>query len=101
LEASRTGGDGPEPKFIAVDWLHNHVNRIMLGEPSVLALLQDQDWSGPAPKQLRLSIYEYEFTERQEREQSHQWWRRKLIYQSDIVSPDHPMETRLPFHAMQ
>jgi hypothetical protein len=64
------------------DWLANLMARLLQGEPSVLALLDDNPFEAAPPKQVRALIYQYELTNPRERDATGHWWKRhdRMLY---------------------
>ena len=58
-------------------WLGNLMRRLLQGEPSVLALIEDNPFQDEPPKQVRALIYRYELTNRDERKGTGRWWKRR------------------------
>jgi hypothetical protein len=59
-------------------WLGNLMRRLLQGEPSVLALIEDNPFPDQPPKQVRALIYQYELTNnRSERDGTGRWWKRR------------------------
>jgi len=56
-------------------WFYLFLNRIFEGEKEVLSLLKNGK-IGPAPKYLRVWLYDYHFTSITERSESGNWWKR-------------------------
>ena len=56
-------------------WFYLFLNRIFEGEKEVLSLLKNGK-IGPAPKYLRVWLYDYHFTSFTERSESGNWWKR-------------------------
>ena len=52
------------------------MRRLLQGEPSVLALIGDNPFQDQPPKQVRALIYQYELTNRSERDGTGRWWKR-------------------------
>lgn len=68
-----TGGGGAEvvtPRLLA---------RLRDAEPSVLALLESDPFDGERPTALRWRLYDYRFTDPQERAATGRWWHRRLL----------------------
>lgn len=57
-------------------WLGNLMRRLLQGEPTVLALLDENPFEDEPPKQIRAVIYRYEFTDRDEHTATANWWKR-------------------------
>jgi len=58
-------------------WLGNLMTRLLEGEPSVIALLDENPFEQAPPKQMRAIIYRYEPTNRGELRASGHWWTRR------------------------
>jgi len=76
-------------------WLGNLMGRLLQGEPSVLALLEENPFQGEPPRQVRAVIYRYELSNRGEREASGHWWKRRdrLLYAPILGVPIEPAST--------
>lgn len=76
-------------------WLGNLMRRLLQGEPSVLALLGKNPFQGEPPKQVRAVVYRYEFTDRDERNATGAWWKRRnrLLYAPILGVPIEPAST--------
>jgi hypothetical protein len=64
------------------EWLANLMTRLLQGEPSVVALLDDDPFEDGPPKQVRALIYQYELTNADERDATGHWWKRhdRMLY---------------------
>ncbi|MEE2775642.1 MAG: lipase maturation factor family protein [Acidobacteriota bacterium] len=60
-------------------WLGPLSLRLLEGEPSVWALLDEGGVPEPLPEELRLRYFSYEFTTPLDRRRTGQWWKRELI----------------------
>ena len=58
-------------------WLGNLMRRLLEGEPTVLALIEENPFEDEPPKQIRAVVYRYEFTDRDEHDATGQWWKRR------------------------
>jgi hypothetical protein len=58
-------------------WFEALLQRILQGEPAVLALLAENPFPDRPPRYVRAVLYEYEFTTRAERAASGNWWKRQ------------------------
>jgi len=58
-------------------WLGNLMTRLLQGEPSVIELLEGNPFQDEPPKQVRAIIYRYELTNREERDTTGRWWKRR------------------------
>jgi hypothetical protein len=60
---------GPPPP-----WFHRFVQRLLMGEPSVLALLAENPFPDAPPQYLRAVLYDYRFATPQRRAATDEWW---------------------------
>lgn len=68
-----------EPGYMS-PWFRSLVERLLQGEESVLALLDDsQPFAERPPDRIRVALYQYRFTSFAERGQSGAWWQRRLV----------------------
>ena len=79
-------------------WLANLMTRLLQDEPSVLGLLDENPFEDAPPKQVRAVIYRYEPTDRDERNATSQWWKRRdrLLYAPILgveIDPAEPPRT--------
>ncbi|HTB84795.1 MAG TPA: lipase maturation factor family protein [Candidatus Sulfotelmatobacter sp.] len=58
-------------------WVINFCARLLQGSPEVLALLAKNPFPEQAPRYLRARLYEYHFTNLNERRASGAWWKRE------------------------
>jgi hypothetical protein len=58
-------------------WLGNLMTRLLQGEPSVLELIEENPFQDEPPKQVRAIIHRYELTDREERDATGRWWKRR------------------------
>jgi hypothetical protein len=66
-------------------WLGALCQHLLRGTPEVLALLADNPFPAAPPRYLRVMRYEYHFTNRVERAQTGDWWKR--IPQGEFLPP--------------
>jgi hypothetical protein len=59
-------------------WLTNLMARLLEGAPEVESLLAANPFPGRPPRFVRAVLYEYRFTDAQERRRTGAWWRREL-----------------------
>jgi hypothetical protein len=59
-------------------WLTNLMARLLEGAPEVESLLAANPFPGLPPRFVRAVLYEYRFTDAQERRRTGAWWRREL-----------------------
>jgi Lipase maturation factor len=55
------------------------MERLLKGDPTVLALLRGDPFHGTPPRYIRAQLYEYHFTDIGTRWRTGAWWRRELI----------------------
>lgn len=60
-------------------WFENFLTHLLTGTPDVLNLLRKNPFENKPPKYIRSLIYQYEFTNFQEKREKGLWWKRKLI----------------------
>ncbi|CAN5206892.1 lipase maturation factor family protein [soil metagenome] len=60
-------------------WFLRLSERLLQGEPETLALLEHNPFAEAPPRYLRAILYNYEFTDRDEREKSGRWWKRREL----------------------
>lgn len=60
-------------------WFGNFVVRLLQGSPEVLALLERNPFPDAPPRYIRAVLYEYRFTNRDERRATGAWWKRKQL----------------------
>jgi hypothetical protein len=53
--------------------------RLITGEPDVLALFRSNPFAGAPPKQVRAVVYQYWFTDRKTKHEQKTWWRTQLL----------------------
>ena len=58
-------------------WFRLLLQRLLEGEPAVLALLAEDPFPGRPPRFVRAVKYDYEFTTAAERRDSGRWWKRR------------------------
>jgi hypothetical protein len=52
--------------------------RLLQGSPEVTSLLRTNPFAGSRPRYIRATVYEYTFTDVEERRRTGQWWKREL-----------------------
>ena len=57
-------------------WLVRLMERLVEGEPSVVALFEHDPFEGDPPRYVRAVLYDYRFTDPDELDRSGAWWRR-------------------------
>ena len=58
-------------------WFRRFLQKLLEGDPAVLALLERDPFPGNPPRFLRAVKYDYEFTTRDERAATGDWWKRR------------------------
>jgi hypothetical protein len=59
-------------------WFLQFCERLLRGEPNVLALLKTNPFPKKPPRYIRAVVYDYRFTDFRTRRATGQWWRREL-----------------------
>jgi hypothetical protein len=59
-------------------WFVNFCARLLQGSPEVTALLEENPFPTGPPKFIRARLYDYQFTTREERRRTGNWWKREL-----------------------
>lgn len=59
------------------DWFANFLKQLLSGGPEVLGLLEEDPFAGRKPRYVRVKLYDYEFTNTEERKQTGNWWKRE------------------------
>jgi lipase maturation factor len=67
-------------------WFQPLIKKLLEGEPRVLALLADNPFSDAPPKFIRIVLYQYHFTDSDERRKTGNWWRREQVGASSEIS---------------
>jgi hypothetical protein len=60
-------------------WFQAFMRRLLLGDPSTLALLRDNPFEDAPPHTVRAVLYAYRFTDPAERRASGAWWKREAV----------------------
>ena len=60
-------------------WVLQVEERLLSGEPDVLALFAGDPFPGHPPEQIRVVLWQYWFTDRTEKREQGVWWRREQI----------------------
>jgi predicted DCC family thiol-disulfide oxidoreductase YuxK/uncharacterized membrane protein YphA (DoxX/SURF4 family) len=58
-------------------WFQSFCIRLLQGAPEVTALLDKNPFPGKPPRYIRATLYDYRFTNFEERRQTGKWWRRE------------------------
>ncbi|MGO9608483.1 MAG: lipase maturation factor family protein [Verrucomicrobiia bacterium] len=75
FEALRVARPRTEPS----PWFLSFCEKLLRGQPEVLALLKTNPFSGAPPRYLRATVYSYHFTDLATRRATGAWWRRELL----------------------
>jgi hypothetical protein len=59
-------------------WFLSFCQRLLQGSPEVLGLLDKNPFPSTPPKYIRARLYDYQFTTRDERAQTGNWWKREF-----------------------
>jgi predicted DCC family thiol-disulfide oxidoreductase YuxK len=59
-------------------WLLRFMTRLLEGSPPVLELIDHNPFAGKPPRYIRAMVYDYRFTNFDERRQTGNWWKREL-----------------------
>ncbi|HZR84880.1 MAG TPA: lipase maturation factor family protein [Candidatus Binatia bacterium] len=62
------------------------VEKLLAASPPVLALLAVDPFGGAPPAQIRWQLWDYRFTDREERARTGAWWKRTLLYESQPIT---------------
>ena len=68
-----------EPRYMS-PWFQSFLLRLLTGEPQVLGLLAANPFPNAPPKYLRIILYQYRFTDDDERRKTGAWWHREPIW---------------------
>jgi hypothetical protein len=60
-------------------WFTSFLDRLLEGEPTVLALLGENPFPDAPPHYIRATLYRYEFTTAEERRATGAWWKRTYL----------------------
>jgi hypothetical protein len=64
--------------YRANPWLVSAMARLREGSPEVLGLLASNPFPGSPPRYVRAVLYDYGFTNAEERRRTGAWWKREL-----------------------
>jgi predicted DCC family thiol-disulfide oxidoreductase YuxK len=64
--------------YRANPWLVSAMARLQEGSPEVLRLLASDPFPGRPPRYVRAVLYDYDFTDAEERRRTGAWWKREL-----------------------
>jgi hypothetical protein len=68
-----------DPRF-ASPWFQSFLLQLLKGEPAVVGLLEKNPFPGAAPKFIRITLDQYQFTDAAERQRTGHWWRRDRVW---------------------
>ncbi len=71
-------------------WFDGFITRIHEGSPQVIDLLKYNPFPDKPPRYLRVQVYQYWFTTREERAETGLWWKREYLGQFPYVRPRQP-----------
>lgn len=60
-------------------WFQNFCIRLLQGSPDVLALMEKNPFPDEPPRYIRAELYDYHFTDFEERRTTGAWWKREFI----------------------
>jgi hypothetical protein len=78
-------------------WFLPFCRRVLEGSPDVLGLLGTDPFPAAPPRYLRATLYDYRFTNREQRRENGEWWARKPLgpyIPTVTLSPDSPQGLR-------
>ena len=79
------------PKYAnQMSWFKLFMQRLAEGSPEVLALLKKNPFEGKPPSYLRVQVYQYHFTNGEERKKTGNWWKRRYLGEFPYVAPRRP-----------
>jgi len=67
------------PRAPQEPWFDHLLERMLQGEPDVLALLAENPFPERPPRFVRAVLFQYEFTTSQERAETGNWWKRQEV----------------------
>ncbi|HTS18977.1 MAG TPA: lipase maturation factor family protein [Verrucomicrobiae bacterium] len=73
FEALRVGNARPS------QWFLSFCEKLLQGQPEVLALLKTNPFPNSPPRYIRATVYDYHFTNFAQRHETGAWWRRTFI----------------------
>jgi lipase maturation factor 1 len=68
-----------DPRLIS-PWFQSFLMRLLKGEPKVLELLAANPFPEAPPNFIRIQLYQYRFTDADERRKTGEWWQRKQVW---------------------
>lgn len=76
------------PEFMY--WFDRFIIKLEQGSPDVIDLLAYNPFPQAPPKYIRVQVFQYEFTDFEEREETGNWWKYKYLGQFPHVRPRRP-----------
>ena len=70
-----------DPRYMS-PWFRAFLTRLIEQRPEVVKLIKTDPFPKHAPKFFRLALYQYQFTDSQERRETGNWWQRELQWLS-------------------
>jgi hypothetical protein len=67
-------------------WFRSFLSRLATNEPQVLRLLGTNPFADKPPKLIRVILYQYRFTNFEERRKTGNWWRRDAVWIGPALS---------------
>src|ERR1017187_6880489 len=67
------------PRYEPSSWFMSFCEKLLQGQPEVLALLKTNPFPNAPPRYLRATVYDYHFTNFATRRETGAWWHRELI----------------------
>lgn len=65
------------PRSRNAPWFSRLIVKLLENDPVTLTLFEENPFTGEPPKYLRARLYQYDFTSREERRETGNWWKRK------------------------
>ncbi|MCG8035530.1 MAG: lipase maturation factor family protein [Candidatus Thiodiazotropha taylori] len=80
----------PTQHPVQIYWFDQFMRQIKAGSPSVTSLLENNPYPDTPPKYLRVLVYRYSFTNREERAQTGHWWKTEFLGEFPHLAPRSP-----------
>jgi len=80
----------PPKSSSQMNWFKLFMRRLAEGSPEVLALLEKNPFEGRPPSYLRVLVYQYHFTNWEERQKTSNWWKRSYLGEFPYIAPRRP-----------
>ena len=74
-----------DPRYMS-PWFRAFLTRLVEQRPEVVKLIKKDPFPKHAPKFFRLALYQYQFTDSQERRETGNWWQRELQWLSPVYT---------------